>query len=388
MTKAWMTAATLAALAGGAAAQTYVEGAYGVTHVAAECRAGTTCDKTDKGFKLLAGYTLAPSTAPRVSVEAGYINFGSVRVSSGNPVGLVRARLDTEAFFVGGALRTPSDIILEDSVVVVRAGLARVKSKGSQIDVPTGQQGSDSATAVRPLLGVGLHYNIKPELALTASLDLTRTAGLHAWGSHPVGLFSLGAQYTIDPKPLVMDAGPAGPKGPQPNYVYGELGIVHSDGLDVLKRKHPGVYEFSDNPLGWRLGVGRRWGQVWSTELALTSYGRYKFHTAASVLPEEDGSVEAAGLSAMSVWRAPTDMGLTWVARLGLSHNVSRIETTTGTVTVTDDRKTTAPIVGLGLEHALDKNWRLMFTADATRIRVGDDRPLVKFYAAGGSYRF
>ncbi len=386
MTKAWMAAATLAALAGGAAAQTYVEGAYGGTHVAADCKDVNACDKSDKGFKLLAGYTFAP----RLSVEAGYLNFGSVRVSGVDPIdGAFRARLDTEAFFVGGALRTPSNIILDDSVVVVRAGLAHVKSKGSLIDVSTGQQGSDSATAVRPLLGVGIHYNVKPELALTASLDLTRTASLHSVGSHPVSMFSLGAQYTIDPKPLVMDAGgPAGPRGPQPNYVYGELGIVHSDGLDVLKRSHPGAYDFDDNPLGFRLGVGRRWGQIWSTELALTSYGQYKFRTAPSVSPHEDGSVQAAGLSVMSVWRAPTDMGLTWVARLGLSHNASRIETTTGTVTATDDRKTTAPIVGLGLEHALDKDWRLMFTADATRIRVGDDRPLVKFYAAGGSYRF
>jgi hypothetical protein len=284
--------------------------------------------------------------------------------------------------------------------VVLRAGMARVKSKYSES--PTGLYTDETATDWRPLVGAALRYNLTPDLALTAGVDVTRSARLEV-GSRQVRMFSLGANYSFDLKSLLPAEGNVfwgngtaaegnssgkAHKGPQPNYVYAEAGIVHSDGLDVLKRKHPGVYEFSDNPLGWRLGVGRRWGQVWSTELALTSYGRYKFHTAASVLPEEDGSVEAAGLSAMSVWRAPTDMGLTWVARLGLSHNVSRIETTTGTVTVTDDRKTTAPIVGLGLEHALDKNWRLMFTADATRIRVGDDRPLVKFYAAGGSYRF
>jgi hypothetical protein len=379
-----MTAVALAAATGGAAAQTHVEGAYGVTHVSADCNPGYTCDLTDKGFKVLAGYTVAP----RFSVEGGYINFGSVHASGDDGFGPFRARVETEAFFLGGALRTPTDVVLADSVMVVRAGLAHVKTKGSITYTLAGLQGSDSNTALRPLVGVAFHYNVRPELALTASLDITRTVRIDSADSRGVSLLALGAQYTFDPKPLLMDAGPSGPKGPQPNYLYAELGVVHSDGLDVLKRNNPGVFEFDDNPMGLRLGAGRRWGPIWSTELALTSYGEYKFRTASGVSPKTEGSVAAAGVSVMSVWRAPTDMGLTWVARLGLSHNTSRIETQSGSNTVTDERRTTAPIVGLGLEHALDKDWRLMLTADATRIRVGEDRPLVKFYAAGGSLRF
>jgi len=171
-------------------------------------------------------------------------------------------------------------------------------------------------------------------------------------------------------------------------YVYGELGIVHSDALDLLKRNNPGVFEFDDNPVGARFGVGRRWGPIWSTELALTSYGKYKLHSASGVSPASDGSVSAFGVALMSVWRAQTDLDLTWVARLGLSHNASRIETQSEGVSTNDRRRTTAPIYGLGLEHALNKDVRLMFTGDVTHIRVGDERPAIKFYAAGGSLRF
>jgi hypothetical protein len=379
MKKVWM-AAALAAVAGGAAAQTYVEGAYGVTQGHANCSDLSTCDKSDKGFKLLAGYTFAP----QLSAEAGYIDFGGVR-ASGNYLGLgsVSARMDTEALFVGGALRIPNDLILSDAIVVLRAGLANVKSKVSLVDLSTGAQSSEHGTSLRPLLGVALQYNLKPELALTASLDVTRTAKVDHAGGGRVSLFSLGAQYAFDPLPLAMDRGL---KGRKLNYVYAELGIVHSDGLDVLKRKFPGQYEFDDNPLGGRVALGRRWGPIWSTEVALTNYGQYKFHTVPSAPTQSEGSVAAGGFSVMSVWRAATEMDLTWVARLGLSHNTSRIEPGNGAAI--DDRRTTAPIVGLGLEHAFDKDWRLMITADATRIRVGADRPLVKFYAAGGSFRF
>jgi hypothetical protein len=395
MKKVWMTAVALAAVAGGASAQqTYVEGAYGVTQARLDCGDLLSCDKTDRGLKLIMGYQLSP----QLSVEGGYLKLGRVRGTYALPAGdIVTSRIDTDALYLGGALRLPLDTRLPKLAVVLRAGVARVTSKEK---VSPELIEGETATTWRPLLGAGLSYQLTPDLALMGGVDVTRSASLEV-GSRQVRLFTLGAHYSFDLQSLVPGnalwrMGPPEEgaavvqrgRSPRPNYAYAELGIVHSDALDVLKRTYPGAFEFDDNPSGFRLGLGRRWGPYWATELALTSYGQYDFRSASGVSPASKGSVAAAGVSVMSVWRAQTDMDLTWVARLGLSHNASRIETQTGSVTTTDDRRTTAPIYGLGLEHALDKDWRLMLTADTTRIRVGNDRPAVKFYAAGGSYRF
>lgn len=412
MTKVWMTAVALAAVAvaGGASAQAHVEAGYGVTQALGDCSSWTTCDKSDRGFKLLAGYTVAPM----LSVEAGYIDFGGLKVSGQFfGVGRVRGGVDTDAVYLGGALRAPLDHLVRNTALVMRLGLARVSSTGYEMAEATGQRFDESGTSWRPIYGASLQYNVNPQLKLSASLDVTRSGHLDQLGSGRVSLLSLGAQFAFDGKPLwaswpgaaaVAGAGVAagaddtssnkGGRGPQLNYAYGELGIVHADALDVVKRQHPGVFEYDDNPVGLRLGLGHRWGPIWSTEVALTSYGSHKFKSVAGASPASDGTVSAAGLALMSVWRAQTDLDLTWVARLGLSYNASRIESHTGSTGVTpatstdDRRRTIAPIYGLGLEHAVNKDVRLMFTGDVTRIRVGDERPAVKFYAAGGSVRF
>jgi hypothetical protein len=404
MNKVWMTAVAMAAAAGGASAQAYLEAGYGVTQVLAECSGWQTCDKTDRGFKLLAGYTVVPM----FSVEAGYMDFGSLKATDQLfGVGQIVGRVDTTAFFVGGALRAPMDHVVPNSAVMMRAGLARVKSTGSEVAAQIGERIDESATSWRPVYGAAVQFGVTPQLKLSVSLDVTHTAHLDNIGSGRVSLLALGAQFTFDGKPLwaswpgaVAAGGGAavasvddeprsqGSRGPKLNYVYGELGIVHSDALDVVKRNYPGAFDYDDNPVGFRLGLGHRWGPYWSTEVALTSYGSHKFKSVEGVSPASDGTVSAAGLSLMSVWRAQTELDLTWVARLGLSHNSSRIETQSAGVSTNDRRRTTAPIYGLGLEHALNKDVRLMFTGDVTHIRVGDERPAIKFYAAGGSLRF
>lgn len=395
MNKHWMTAVALAAAAGAASAQqAYVEASGGVTSALGECGDGVSCDKTDVGGKVLAGYGLTPE----LSIEGGYLNLG--RVSATFDAGLgqdVTTRIRSKAWYLGGAWRVATG--RPELSLMLRAGMARVTSRET---VSSPMFDGETATDWRPLAGVAMRYHLTPELALVAAADITRSAKLEV-GSGNIRLFSLGAQYSFDPLTVVGAVGAVGgavsawgseaqaswAQGPRRHYAYATLGSTHSDALDPLKRDQvAGRYEMGRRPLGLRLGVGRRWGPVWSTELALTHYGKSTFKSAAGTSPEASGSVSAAGLAALSAWRARTEMNLTWVVRAGASYNWARAQTREGTAAQQTDRRNLAPMFGLGLEYPIDKDTTFMVSGDITRIRVGGELPNVKYYAAGVGVRF
>ncbi len=394
MNKMWMTGVALAAATLSASAQqAYVEGGLGVTAARVDCEGMLSCDKTSTGGKLLVGLQLTPE----LSVEAGGFDLGEVQASF-IPFfsDVVTARVRTHAGYLGGAFRLKTG--LPDVSLLLRGGLARVTTRSTY---NSAFFTNETATDWRPLVGAAARWHLSPELALVAGVDATRSAELDVGGSGRVMLYSLGASYTFDSlaaaawvggalSDLGSDARDAWAKTGRRYYAYGLLGQVRSDALDPIKHQNQSrQYEFGRNPVGLRLGVGRRWGPVWSTELALTDYGTTKFRTAAGVSPSAQGQVAAAGLSAMSVWRAPTLGGLTWVARLGLAYNVARVETQeSGAAKQTADRHTTTPIYGLGLEYPINKDATFMVNADMSRLRVGGELPHVKFYSAGVGLRF
>jgi len=391
MSKMWMTGVALAAAAVGASAQqAYMEGAYGLTAARVDCSGLLSCDKTDQGSKLLVGYHLAPE----LSVELGHLNLGKVRVRfTPDLSSVVSAQVDTHATYLGGAVHLKTG--LPDVSLLLRAGLARVTTTSSY---SSALYTAEHATEWHPLVGAAARWHLSPQLALVAGVDATHSAELDVGGSGQILLYSLGVNYSFDPlfaAALVGDAlhdlgSDATSKSPRRFYVYGQMGQVHSDALDPIKHENQAQqYQFGRNPVGLRLGAGRRWGPVWSTEVAFTNYGSTTFQTAAGTSPSARGQVDAAGLAAMSVWRAPTLGGLTWAARLGLAYNVARVETqVSGAAKQTADRHATTPIYGLGLEYPASKDIFFSVNADMSRLRVGGELPLVKFYSAGVGLRF
>lgn len=169
-------------------------------------------------------------------------------------------------------------------------------------------------------------------------------------------------------------------------YVTYAMGVVHADTLDPLKRDSSGLFKTDTSPMGLRIAAGRQWGPIWSTELSLTHYGTSTFE---APVANAHGWATASGVALWSVWRAPTDLGLVWATRLGVSHNWSRgVAREDGYADIDKHWGTWAPAYGLGLEYPLGEGWRVQLTGDLTNVRIGDDRPAVKFYALGVTKAF
>jgi hypothetical protein len=391
MSKTWVTAVALVGGMGAAAAQVYVEGALGSSATRMPCddftdlsdATGVTfsCQEQDIGAKLLVGYTLSPW----LSVEAGYVDFGRGEVSPDEDIHAY-FRVRNRSAYVGGRLLLPLTDLSPQLSAVVRAGFGQVKTRVKskveedvQAFVFRGE-----IRQVQPQLGLALQWAVDPRLSLVAGGDVTWMAS-KARPGRPLSLLSFGANYTLDgtarPIGSAAQSLPARPV----NYMMLQSGVVYSDAFAPYRNDNAGTLTFGNRPMGLRLAVGRQYGPIWSMELGLTHYGEETVRTKAGVTPVEDVAVSPLGLSALSAWRMPTDMGLNWVTRLGVSYNLTKV------YVLDQDPSTTrklAPMFGLGLEYIVDKDWRVMFTADATRARVGDRLPMVKMFALGAGTRF
>lgn len=77
----------LALASGAAAAQPYVAGSVGWASSEGDCSGASSCDKTGAAGKLLLGYTIVPG----LGVEAGYNNFGRIKLGIGGVAGQMRS---------------------------------------------------------------------------------------------------------------------------------------------------------------------------------------------------------------------------------------------------------------------------------------------------------
>ena len=151
------TVAAAALLAPVAAISQYVGLGVGQGRIDINCAGATTCDKTDTGFKLYGGLSLAgPFTA-----EVTYFNWGKAELSA--PTGDLKTRVR------GLGLGVAYFIPLAAVQCVARAGVAR-----NRAETDTTLGGSATHTKTAPYFGTGCAWGFAPTWWLTGEVDVSR----------------------------------------------------------------------------------------------------------------------------------------------------------------------------------------------------------------------
>lgn len=172
-------AALLLALTGAASAQWYGGVAGGQARVGLDCDDPVRCDETSPGYKLTLGYR----TDTVFAVEAAYLNAGRNKITDDTD----HIDLRPKGFLLGVALR---GAVLPELRVVGRFGLAMLDTRveGRLL----GGRFSQSYHSKQPYFGVGLEYEVAPQIKLTAAADFTKAKVGNQTRS--VRLLSLGGQ--------------------------------------------------------------------------------------------------------------------------------------------------------------------------------------------------
>lgn len=187
--KKMIVATMMALVAGSAAAQVSVEGAFGLTDLDVDCAGTTHCDNSGTGAKLVLGYALNPN----ISVEVGYVNFGDAKAGViVSPYGLVEATLKSNAFYIGGAARGDFSHGFSG---VARLGIAQVETK-TEVSTFYGS-GSQSKSEVNALFGLALEYALTPKLKLTGGVDFTQSPIAEDNETATLRLLSIGLKYNF-----------------------------------------------------------------------------------------------------------------------------------------------------------------------------------------------
>lgn len=149
-------------------------------------------DKSNQ-WRLQGGYRFNPNLA----VEAGYIDFGKTDYKPNYSGGSAKGSLKAGGVDVVGIASLP----LNDSFSVFgKAGLVVAKVKSSlAAGAPAGlASGNDSATVVRPLVGVGASYKLTQNVDLRADYDYVNGLGSSGkTGKMNSSMFSLGLAYNF-----------------------------------------------------------------------------------------------------------------------------------------------------------------------------------------------
>ena len=187
--KNMIVATCLAVIAGSAAAQVSVEGAFGATNLNVDCAGTTYCKNNGSGAKLVLGYVVAPN----ISVEAGYVNFGEAKARVPSYYyGLLDGTLKSSAFYIGGAARGEFGRGFSG---VARMGIAQVKTT---TDVSNGYaSGSESESKANVLFGLALEYALTQKLKATAGIDFTQSPIAEGDTTATLRLVSAGLQYNF-----------------------------------------------------------------------------------------------------------------------------------------------------------------------------------------------
>jgi OmpA-OmpF porin, OOP family len=152
-----------------AQAQGYIGGGIGPARIDVDCTGATTCDKTSTGGKLYGGWLFTPQFA----AELGYFNWGKVEATGtfdvdGTPI-TGSADVKGTGWGVGVAYIAP---FTPQWSGVVRVGVARNKGKTSVSAL--GASASESFNSTQPYVGIGVGYELMPNLTLTGEADFSR----------------------------------------------------------------------------------------------------------------------------------------------------------------------------------------------------------------------
>lgn len=177
--KSFLTGIALATLAVSASAQVYVGGNVGWAKIPTTCEAGYSCKDDSIGYRVHIGY----NDTAKIAGELGYLNFGSSKFDGG---GNVHGKIKAHAVTLGLAFRNEFQPGLKG---VLRIGAASVSVEQTSNIAP-----KDDGNGMNLHLGLGLEYNILPNLQATGALDATRGS---TDGGNSGGLFllSAGLQY-------------------------------------------------------------------------------------------------------------------------------------------------------------------------------------------------
>ncbi|MBA4176312.1 MAG: hypothetical protein C0505_07095 [Leptothrix sp. (in: Bacteria)] len=190
--------------------QGYLGGAVGLGNISVNCADLESCDKSNTGGKLYGGYRFPSHWA----VEAVYFDWGKVTgrytdtvvPAAGNAVPLatspitvtVDGKLRASGWGLGAAYIAP---LASHWNGVARLGVMRNKGKitgtGSALGVTLSETSSTSATFA--YFGLGVGYNLTPNLAITGEADFSRVkyGAEDAFDKDNVRLLSLGLRYAF-----------------------------------------------------------------------------------------------------------------------------------------------------------------------------------------------
>lgn len=148
-------------LASAASAQGYIGIATGPTQHKLDCSGTTSCDTTDTGYKLYGGYKFSPIAA----VELGYTDFGRAT----KKLGTASATYTATSFWIGGAVFV---LLAPQLKGIARLGISSSEAEVSETWWPFSV--SNSKTHTNPYVGLGLGYDLTPQMSLTAHFDFAR----------------------------------------------------------------------------------------------------------------------------------------------------------------------------------------------------------------------
>ncbi len=170
------------ALSSSVFAQGYLGAAVGITKLSDSCTGTTTCDDTDTGMKIFGGFKLMPNWG----AELGYFDFGKTTAT----LGALSGELKATGIGAGVAFSGP---LAPGWQGVARLGVARIKTKVS--GTLGGITASDSENHTKAYYGLGVGYQLWPNLSLDAAADFSK------WkfdtDSGNARLLSLGVTYSF-----------------------------------------------------------------------------------------------------------------------------------------------------------------------------------------------
>ncbi len=133
-----------------------------------------------------------------------------------------------------------------------------------------------------------------------------------------------------------------------------------------------------------KIFFGKDYGDTWGAEAFAFRLGKAT-GTVGSPAGDVPGTVKAEGLGVAGTARAQWS-DFTFKARLGAAYVHGRTSYAAGG---SDSKNSLAPVVGLGVSYALNKQWSLNADMDHVRAKFGgQEKASTQLYTVGASYRF
>ena len=149
--------------ASSAHAQAYVGGNIGWAKLSVDCSGVPNCDRTDTGYKAYGGYRFGEGFA----VEGVYFDWGKATGQDST----LSAEVKGSGWGLGVAYFLP---FATDFSAVGRLGAVRNQGKLRVNDSYLGMSESNTTNSWQVYGGIGVAYNVMPNLAITAEADFSR----------------------------------------------------------------------------------------------------------------------------------------------------------------------------------------------------------------------